>query len=268
MMGVLNVTPDSFFDGGKYFQKEAAVGRAFEMAVQGADLIDVGGESTRPGARPVSADDEWRRVGPVIETLSREGFSLPISVDTYKAIVAKKALEAGAAIVNDVTALKDPKMAEAVKESGAGVVLMHMQGTPATMQNKPQYKDVAGEIAAYLREKIEYAKACGIFEEQIAVDPGLGFGKTVDHNLAILARLAEFESLGRPIVVGPSRKSFIEKTLGADATDKRTAEIVNLAGTAAVVANAVAKGARIVRVHDVQLIAPMVRMLAALGKRD
>lgn len=263
-MGVLNVTPDSFYDGGRFFQKETAVARAFELAVQGADLIDLGGESTRPGAFPVSADDEWRRIGPVLETLLREGFSLPISVDTYKARVAQRALDAGAAIINDVTALRDPQMAEIVAGHGAGLVLMHMQGTPPTMQANPRYRDVVTDVVAFLRERMEQAGAAGIAPEGIAIDPGLGFGKTVQHNIALLQRLREFSVLERPLLIGPSRKSFIAKTLAVDPTERRRADTAMLAGTAAAVALAVLNGARIVRVHDVEWIAPMTRMLAAL----
>ena len=262
-MGVLNVTPDSFSDGGKFLDVDRAVAHAREMAVAGADIIDVGGESTRPGAAPVNAEEELRRVVPVIERLTDGapgGRALPISVDTTKAVVAERALAAGARIVNDISALRfDPRMVQVVRDAGAGVVLMHMQGTPQTMQQNPRYDDMVAEVRAFLAERIEFAEAHGLKKLQIAVDPGIGFGKTVEHNLQLLARLEEFGSLGCPVLVGPSRKSFVGKVLTREA-DAR------LWGTAATVAWAVAHGARIVRVHDVAEMVDVVRIVEALQR--
>jgi dihydropteroate synthase len=254
IMGVLNVTPDSFSDGGKFSDVERAVTHAREMAVAGADIIDVGGESTRPGAEPVGAEEELRRVVPVIERLR----DLLVSIDTTKAVVAEQALAAGARIVNDISALRfDPRMVEVVRDAGAGVVLMHMQGTPQTMQKNPRYDDVVAEVRAFFAERIEFGEAHGLKKSQIAVDPGIGFGKTVEHNLELLARLEEFGTLGCPVLVGTSRKAFIGKVLACEA-DAR------LWGTAATVAWAVAHGAHIVRVHDVSEMAHVVRMVEAL----
>jgi len=265
-MGVLNVTPDSFSDGGKFLSIDLAVEHAREMARAGADIIDVGGESTRPGAAPVSAEEEVRRVLPVIERLR----DLVVSVDTTKASVAERALEAGARIINDISALRfDPLMVEVACNAGAGVVLMHMQGTPQTMQQDPQYDDVVAEVRSFLAERIVFAESHGLKKSQIAVDPGIGFGKTVAHNLQILARLDEFSSLGCPLLVGTSRKSFIGKLLAArkagpgheplrDKTDGR------LWGTAATVAWAVAQGAGIMRVHDVAEMTDVIRMVEAV----
>lgn len=259
IMGVLNVTPDSFSDGGQFDDTDRAVAHAQEMMAAGADMIDVGGESTRPGAAPVTADEELRRVLPVIEQLA----GVLVSIDTTKAVVAARALAAGARIVNDISALRfDAKMADAVRDAGAGLVLMHLLGTPATMQQEPQYADVVAEVREFLRERIAVAGARGIERRQIAVDPGLGFGKTVAHNLALLARLETFGELGCPVVVGPSRKSFIGKVL-----DRQPGE--RMFGTAATVAWAVAHGAGIVRVHDVAAMRDVARMTAALqGAQD
>ena len=267
-MGILNITPDSFADGGKFLEPQAAVARAFEMASQGADLVDIGGESSRPGAVPVSADEELRRVMPVLEALISQKFPLPISIDTCKARVAHEALMVGAVIINDISCFADSGMPAVVREFGAGLVLMHMQGNPETMQQHPRYKDVVGDIRNFLEEKLKLANQAGILAEQIVVDPGIGFGKTVEHNLEILARLREFRSLGRPILVGPSRKSFIGKTLAPDLSGKEVADAIHLGGTAAAVAQAVANGACIVRVHDVGVIASMVRMLAVLQRME
>jgi len=243
-MGILNVTPDSFSDGGRYLDPDAAVARAKEMAAEGADIIDIGGESTRPGAEPVGADEELRRVLPVIERLG--GDCPPVSIDTSKAAVARAALAAGASIVNDVTALRgDREMAAVVAESGAGLVLMHMRGEPRTMQKNPRYDDVVGEIGAFFEERLDFARRAGIAPEQIVLDPGIGFGKTLSHNLEILRRLGEFLRLGRPVLVGPSRKSFIGHILGTPVEQR-------LEGTAAAVAAAVLGRASVVRVHDVK----------------
>jgi len=261
IMGVLNVTPDSFSDGGKFLGVEQAVNHAREMARAGADIIDVGGESTRPGATPVTVDEELRRVMPVVEQLT----DLLVSVDTTKAAVAEKALAAGARIVNDISALRfEPRMVNVVREAGAGLVLMHMQGTPQTMQQAPQYNDVVVEVRAFLAERIAFAEAQGLKKSQIAVDPGIGFGKTVEQNLQLLARLDELTSLGCPVLVGPSRKSFIGKVLAPLETGPMRDSDDRLWGTVAIVAWAVTHGARIVRVHDVAEMADVVRMMEAV----
>jgi dihydropteroate synthase len=246
IMGILNVTPDSFSDGGRYLQRDAALRRAADMASAGADIIDVGGESTRPGARPVPADEELGRVLPVIEALAAQP-GLVVSVDTRKAQVARAALEAGAAMVNDVSAMTaDPEMASVVASYGAAICLMHMRGTPETMQHDPRYGDVVGEVAAYLRERVEAAVASGIPRDRILVDPGFGFGKTLEQNLEMLRRLREFTALGCPVLVGTSRKSMLGALLGGVPPMDRTE------GTAATVALAIANGASVVRVHDVR----------------
>ena len=254
VMGILNVTPDSFSDGGAFTDLERAVTHARAMAAAGADIIDIGGESTRPGAVAVSAEEELRRVVPVIERLG----GLTVSVDTRKAVVAERALAAGARIVNDVSALRfDARMVEIVRDSGAGVVLMHMQGTPETMQMEPRYDDVVAEVRDYLAERVAFAESSGIKKMQIAVDPGIGFGKTVEHNLALLSGLEEFVALGCPVLVGASRKAFIGKLLGRESRER-------LAGSVAVAAWSVAQGARIVRVHDVAETVDAVRMVEAI----
>jgi dihydropteroate synthase len=253
-MGVLNVTPDSFSDGGRFFDAKPAVARAMAMLQAGADIIDIGGESTRPEATPVCADEELRRVLPVVLALSKH----VVSIDTTKALVAEAALATGARIVNDISALRaDPRMAKVVRDSGAGLVLMHMQGTPETMQQDPQYEDVAGEVGEFLAERIRFAESQGVKKNQIAVDPGIGFGKTVEHNLQLLAELESLRKLGCPILVGTSRKSFIGKQLGREPHER-------LWGTAATVAWAVAHGAGIVRVHDVAEMRDVVRMVEAI----
>lgn len=244
VMGILNVTPDSFSDGGRFIDPDAAAAHALRMQAEGADIIDIGGESTRPGADPVPVEEELRRLLPVLERL-RGKLKVPVSIDTYKAEVAEAALRHGARIVNDVTALRgDPRMAELVAREGVGVVLMHMKGTPRTMQENPTYADVVAEVISFLEERIAFAREWGIDPEQVAVDPGIGFGKTVEHNLEIFRRLGEFRALGRPILVGPSRKSFIGAILGLPVGER-------LEGTLAACAVAVVRGADIVRVHDV-----------------
>ena len=261
VMGVLNVTPDSFSDGGKFFDIEHAVAHAREMAAAGADIIDVGGESSRPGARPVSADEEWRRVIPVIERIG----DLLVSIDTTKSVVAERALAAGARIVNDISALRfDERMVEVVRDADAGVVLMHMKGTPQTMQQEAQYAQVVTEVLGFLRARVAFAVARGIGREQIAVDPGIGFGKTVEHNLRLLARLDEFRSLGCAVMVGASRKSFIGRVLASleGGPDRPADERLN--GSLAVVAWAVAHGANVVRVHDVAETVTVVKMTEAV----
>ncbi|MEE9615304.1 MAG: dihydropteroate synthase [Thermodesulfobacteriota bacterium] len=256
VMGILNVTPDSFSDGGLYLEEEKAVRRAREMAGEGADFIDVGGESTRPGAAPVDEAEEVKRVIPVVRALAKEGMA--VSVDTTRAAVAREALEEGAEMINDVSALEgDPEMAGVVAESGAAVVLMHMRGTPRNMQENVGYRDMMGEIFNYLRERLDYAESSGIGAESTVIDPGIGFGKSAAGNMEIIKRLGELKALGRPILLGSSRKSFIGKTLG-------TANGRNLAGTLATVTAAVLNGAHIVRVHDVGEAREAAAMATAL----
>ncbi len=258
-MGILNVTPDSFSDGGKWLDPRAAVAHGLALASAGAGIVDVGGQSTRPGAEEVGEAEEIARVLPVVEALvASPGFTTPISIDTSRSEVARRTLAAGASIVNDVTGLSgDPGMAEVVAASGAGLVVMHIQGTPRTMQDDPKYEDLMGEVTAVLREAIHVAELAGVDPEAIAVDPGIGFGKTLGHNLEILRRLGELRSLGRPIAVGTSRKSFLGRLTGR-APDARAF------GTAASVALAVAGGASIVRVHDVAEMVDVVAVAAAI----
>ncbi len=256
IMGVLNVTPDSFSDGGKFIERDEAVEHALAMAAEGADVVDVGGCSTRPGAAEPTVEEELARTIPVIERLRAKSPVL-ISIDTYRVAVAKAALDAGADIINDVTALTDPLMRELAAGRDAAVVLMHMQGTPRTMQQSPRYADLIGEIFRFLSRAAGDAAAAGVRRERIAVDPGFGFGKTVAHNLEILARLAEFRSLGCPVAVGTSRKSTLGQVL-----DRPVGE--RLWGTAATMALAVASGASILRVHDVAAIKDVARMAEAV----
>ena len=244
VMGVLNVTPDSFSDGGEFLDPTAAVAHAERMAAEGADLVDVGGESTRPGAEPVRPDEELRRVMPVIEQLGQQG-TVPLSIDTSKAVVARAATDAGAVLVNDVTALRgDGAMAAAVAESGAEVCLMHMLGEPRTMQDDPRYEDVVSEVKDFLEERLGFAVANGIPEERVWLDPGIGFGKTLEHNLELLRRLDEIVALGRPVVVGVSRKRFLGALTGRD-------EAGRTAGGLAANVLAFERGAHMFRVHDV-----------------
>lgn len=259
LMGILNVTPDSFSDGGRFLRTEAALHRANEMAEEGADMIDVGGESTRPGAATVDVAEEISRVVPVIRAL-KAGLSLPVSVDTRKAEVAAAALEAGADIVNDVTALGDPNMAGVVADHGAGLVVMHMRGTPQTMQLDPRYDDVVREVAADLRAALDRAEAGGIPAERVVVDPGIGFGKTTDHNLELMARLDELLSLGCPVLLGPSRKSFIGQLLGGIPPEERAV------GTAAACVAGLLRGARIFRVHDVHMVRQALDVAEAIHR--
>ncbi|MBI3332655.1 MAG: dihydropteroate synthase [Candidatus Omnitrophica bacterium] len=258
LMGILNVTPDSFSDGGLYLNPRRAVSHALRLQEEGADLIDVGGESTRPGARPVSAEEEMRRILPVIERLAGR-LKVPISVDTWKAKVAGAAIRAGAALVNDVTALRDPRMPELVARAEVPVILMHMRGTPRTMQRRPRYRRLIPEIIAELKASLAKARAAGIRKNRILLDPGIGFGKGLRENLLLLKNLSAFKRLGYPLVIGPSRKSFIGHLLGTPphaaggpsgaASDSGSHD--RLMGTTAAVALGVAHGADIVRVHDV-----------------
>jgi dihydropteroate synthase len=243
LMGVVNVTPDSFSDGGLFLDADAAIAHGEELVRDGAEILDVGGESTRPGADPVSEEEELRRVQPVVAGLADAGGE--VSIDTSKAAVAAAALDAGAAIVNDVTALRaDPEMAALCAERGAIVVLMHMLGTPRTMQDEPRYGDVVGEVKAFLAERLEAAVAAGIAEDRIWLDPGIGFGKTAAHNFELLRRLGELRELGRPLVVGTSRKSFIGRADGSPPDER-------IGGTIASSVLAAAEGADVLRVHDV-----------------
>jgi dihydropteroate synthase len=243
-MGVVNVTPDSFSDGGVYLQPAAAAAGGWRMLDEGAAIVDVGGESTRPGAAGVSADDELRRVVPVLEALH----GAPISIDTAKAEVARRALELGVELVNDVTALRgDAEMADIVAESGAYVCLMHMQGEPRTMQVSPTYADVASEVASFLEERLRFAVHAGIAEERVCLDPGIGFGKTVEHNFELIRRLDVITALGRPVLVGFSRKSSLGRILGDPA-----ATTGPLSASVAVAVAAYERGATILRVHDVR----------------
>ncbi len=245
VMGIVNVTPDSFSDGGEHFAEEDAVGHGLQLAAQGADILDIGGESTRPGAKSVSTRFEIERVVPVIRQLARQS-GVPISVDTSKEAVARAAIEAGASIINDISGFRfDPAMAGLAAASGAGAVLMHIKGRPRTMQQAPRYDDLIGEIRAYLERCLAAAAAAGVDPEQLTVDPGIGFGKTVAHNLSIIRHLETFAGLGRPLVVGASRKSFIGAVNGGIPPQQR------LPGSLAAAIAAWRNGARVLRVHDV-----------------
>jgi dihydropteroate synthase len=268
-MGVLNVTPDSFSDGGAHLDPERAIERGLELADQGADYIDVGGESTRPGAKPVEASVERSRIEPVVRGLARQT-RVPISIDTTKASVAEAALEAGATMVNDVSAgLCDRDMLALVQSAGSGYVLMHMQGTPANMQANPEYADVVSDVIGFLRGRVEACLSAGIESARLWVDPGIGFGKTLDHNLTLLRRLRELKVLGLPILVGISRKSFIAKiNARMGATQSPRAADQRLGGTAAAVSACVLAGADCLRVHDVAVMAEAARVAFALGEPE
>jgi len=258
VMGILNVTPDSFHDGGRFVDHDAAVARVLAMVTAGADWIDVGGESTRPGAPEVSADCEVERVVPVIRSLRRAHPVLPISIDTTKPAVACAALAAGATAVNDISALGDPEMAGVVASAGCDLMLMHMQGTPRTMQREPRYDDVVAEVRAFLLERVERAVDAGVARHQVWIDPGIGFGKTVQHNLALLHGLPRLVDTGLPVLLGASRKSFIGCVLDNPATDDR------LEGSLAVASIAAWMGVTMLRVHDVQATRRAVDMAWAL----
>lgn len=244
LMGVLNVTPDSFSDGGLYVDKDSAVAHGLKMVEEGADLIDIGGESTRPGSKPLGLDEELRRVLPVIETLAKKT-DVPISIDTYKSAVAKRAIEAGAEIINDISGLHfDPELAQVAAKEGTPLVLMHIRGRPETMQKEVRYDSLFSEILLYLKEAIQKAESAGVNSDQIIIDPGIGFGKTLEHNLLLIKHLSEFRVLGKPILLGTSRKSFIGKILDTP-PDQR------LEGTLSSIAIGVLNGAHIIRAHDV-----------------
>jgi len=255
LMGVVNVTPDSFSDGGLFLEPEAAIAHGEQLVRDGAVILDVGGESTRPGAEPVSIEEELNRTQPVVGDLAAMGHT--VSIDTSKAAVAEAAIGVGAEIVNDVTALRDLEMAALCAERGVGVVLMHMPGDPRTMQDDPRYEDVVDEVRAFLAERIETAVAAGVEEERIWVDPGIGFGKTLEHNLELLRRLGELRELGRPVVIGTSRKSFIGKIDGSPVEER-------IGGTIASSVLAAAEGADVLRIHDVAEIGQALKVAAAI----
>jgi dihydropteroate synthase len=255
LMGVINVTPDSFSDGGAFLDPESAVTHGKRLIAEGADILDIGGESTRPGADPVSEDEELWRVMPVLEGLATGGAAL--SIDTMKPGVARRAIETGAAIVNDVTAFRfAPEMAQLVAEAGATTCLMHMLGEPRTMQLNPTYDDVVSDVKAFLEERLAFATGEGIAEEKVWLDPGIGFGKTLEHNLELLRRLDELVAIGRPLVIGTSRKSFLGKLTGRDLAER-------LPGTIATNVLALERGATVFRVHDVAEVGDALKVAAA-----
>ena len=257
IMGILNVTPDSFSDGGTYEETGAAVAQAERMAAEGASIVDVGGESTRPGAGPVPAEAELRRVLPVVDGIGALGLDVQISVDTTKLEVAEAAVAAGATYVNDVTAFRhDPEMASLVAERGLDCCLMHMLGEPRTMQDEPRYDDVVDDVRAFLEERLAAAVAAGVPEERVQLDPGIGFGKTVEHNLELLRRLGELQAIGRPLVIGTSRKTFLGRITGREVAERVHA-------TVATSVLAYERGARVFRVHDVAPTADALAVTAA-----
>ncbi|HVS28396.1 MAG TPA: dihydropteroate synthase [Solirubrobacteraceae bacterium] len=257
IMGVVNVTPDSFSDGGRFLEPDAAAAHAVALAGEGAALLDIGGESTRPGAEPVSSEVELRRVVPVIERLSQAGVPARISVDTQKVPVARAALDAGASFVNDVTAFRgEPALAELVAEFGCDCCLMHMRGDPRTMQGDPRYDDVVDDVKAFLELRLAFAVAAGVAEAKVMLDPGIGFGKTVDHNLALVRRLDEIVAIGRPVVIGTSRKTFLGRITGREVGDR-------LPGTIATNVLALERGASVFRVHDVADVHAALTVAAA-----
>jgi dihydropteroate synthase len=260
-MGIVNVTPDSFFDGGRYLKPEVAVAHAIRLVEEGADIVDIGAESTRPGATPVDEAEELRRLIPVVSSVAKT-VRVPLSVDTSKAGVARAAIDAGAVIINDVTALRgDPAMAELAADTGAGVILMHMKGTPSTMQQAPRYEDVVDEISTFFSERLRFSMERGIARSRVILDPGIGFGKLLHDNLDILAHLHAFAQFDCPVLVGLSRKAFIGQITGRPVDDR-------LWGSAAAVALAVWQGAQIIRVHDVGPMRDVVNVAAAVTKRN
>ncbi len=265
LMGVVNVTPDSFSDGGSFLRVDAAVAHGRRLVGEGAHFVDVGGESTRPGAEPVSAQEELRRVAPVVAGLAQVGGGARISIDTSKATVARAAIDAGATLVNDVSALRgDPEMAGVVADSGVDCCLMHMLGEPRTMQQEPRYGDVVDEVRAFLEQRLSFAVGEGIAEERVMLDPGIGFGKRLEHNLALLARLGELASLGRPLVVGTSRKSFLGRILADAAGESEPVAVARrLPGTIATNVLALERGASVFRVHDVAAVGAALATAAA-----
>ena len=257
IMGILNVTPDSFSDGGQFIDTEKAIAHGVEMASQGAAVIDIGGESTRPGSKPVSINEEIERVTPIIKSLS-EKVNIPISIDTYHIEAAKAALDAGASIINDITALNDKRMGELAAEYEVPIILMHMQGTPATMQAEPKYNDVVQEVLEYLLERANRAEKAGVPKERIFIDPGIGFGKTIEHNLELLRNIDKFVATDYRVLIGTSRKSFIGKITKKPIPSER------IFGTAATVALCAAAGVSIARVHDVPQMLDVVKITNAL----
>jgi len=267
VMGILNVTPDSFSDGGHFFSVDSAVAQGEKLVEEGADILDIGGESTRPFSDPVSVEEEARRVVPVIEKLVPR-IKIPISIDTTKAAVAKRALDAGAAIINDVGALRlDPELVEVAAKAAVPVIVMHMLGIPGTMQIAPAYTDLMGEIGAFLEDAVSRAVAGGIKRSNLIIDPGIGFGKTLEHNLRLIGGLERFESLGVPILVGPSRKAFIRKILN-DGPEKDISPELPIVetGTQAAIAASILHGAHIVRVHDVAGTVATVKIIDAVRR--
>ena len=257
VMGILNRTPDSFSDGGIFMDKGSAVEHARRLAKDGADIIDIGGQSTKPGSKKITLEEELKRTIPLIKKISIE-LNIPISIDTSRHEVAFEAIKAGVSMVNDITGLKsDKKMAGVISDSDVAVSLMHMNGTPETMQINPRYKDLIGEIKDSIKESIDIALSCGISEDRIVIDPGIGFGKTIQHNLDIISKLGEFKELRKPILIGVSRKSFIGDILGREVNDR-------LMGTAASSVVAILNGATIIRVHDVKEMVDVARMADAL----
>ena len=257
VMGILNVTPDSFYDGGRYSRTKLAINQGLKLAEEGADIIDIGGESSRPGSEPVPLEEELERIIPVIKSLKKQ-IKVPISIDTYKSKVAESALKAGASIINDISALRmDKRMVSIAREYDVPVVLMHMQGNPRTMQKHPFYKDVIREIYEFLARRIKFAEENGIKPDKIIIDPGIGFGKTTEHNLLIIKYLKRFKPLGKPILIGPSRKSFIGNILNLPATKR-------LEGTLAAISICLLNGAEILRVHDVRQVKRAVEIVEAI----
>ncbi len=258
IMGIINVTPDSFYDGGKNFTTNKAIEHGLRLVDEGADILDIGGESTRPGAKPVSLDEELKRVIPVIESLSTK-VSVPISIDTYKAKVAEEAIKAGAKIINDISGLRfDKEMALVAAKYKVALIIMHIKGTPQNMQKNPSYQALIPEIVEYLRDSIVIAKEAGVEENKIVIDPGVGFGKNLQHNLEIIRNLKEFTKFGKPILIGVSRKSFIGQVLNESSPENR------LEGTASAVAISIINGANIVRVHDVAYMTKIVKIADAI----
>lgn len=265
IMGILNTTPDSFSDGGRYLDMDKAIAHGLELIGSGAGIIDIGGESSRPFSEEVSEDEEMERVIPVIKRLAKE-IDIPISIDTVKARVAMEAIKAGASMINDISAMEnDPAMAEVASKTGVPIILMHMKGTPKTMQVNPQYDDLMGEIMDYLESRINVALAAGIKKDKIILDPGIGFGKNINHNLILIKHLKTIQKLGYPVLMGPSRKSFIQKIL-SDSRGKtvQANDLEAEQGTMAAATACLMNGAQIVRVHDVKTFAPMARITAAI----
>ncbi len=261
VMGILNITPDSFSDGGEFLEKDAAINRGVEMTAEGAAVIDIGAESTRPGAKTVLVQEQIKRAIPVIEAISKK-VNVPISIDTYNYEVAKAALDAGAVIINDITAFKDERMAKLAVAEKVPVILMHMQGTPATMQKQPKYKDVVAEVLEFLLERAEYAQKIGVPKERIFIDPGIGFGKTLEHNILLLRNIDKFVATGYRVLVGTSRKAFLGKLTGKEKPADR------IFGTAATVALCAAAGVSIVRVHDVAQMVDVVKITNAMCQKS